>query len=104
MSMGIPCKNSIGDNIVRYISSYCGCQCLYIHILLCGQGQTNISCCIFFTRNVFPQDVGQLKIAMNGCSNTKSSSPVGVAILGGGGDVCGGGGGGGVGGGASDCG
>ena len=80
--------NSTGGYTVRFMSSYSGCHLLYIHIILCGHGLMWCSCSILFTKNVFPQDVGPLKIPVKGCSNTKWSS-IDVVSL-----ACGGGGGG----------
>lgn len=74
ISIGIPFVNSIDGRIVRFISPYSGYQRLYIHIILCGQGLTSCFCNIIFIRNVFPQDVGPLKIPVKGCIKTKRFS------------------------------
>ena len=86
MSTAIPCMNSTGGHTVRLMSSYSGFHLLYIHIILCGHGLMRCSCSILFTNNVFPQDVGPLKILLKGCSNTKWCSIDVVYLACGGGD------------------
>ena len=69
----MPWINSTLGKTVVFISSYNGCQRLYNHIILSGIGYNNELqfCKIALTRNVFPQDVGPLTLAVKGCLKTK---------------------------------